>query len=187
MGILEEPLQFVRELSLPSEFSVCELGDQWVTHGERRLARDVYVEMGCGHYESVDGNGRGTVTADLNRPLTAMLGQFDLVTDFGTGEHVFNQWQVWKTVHLLTKKGGYIAFDRPTQGYVGHCYYLIDECLIRDVAATNDYDLLRLEFRDTLRGRLVRGVMRRTSKNKFRTPQQGRYQKLLRPIIFGDK
>lgn len=182
MGILEEPLQFVRDLNLPRGFDVCELGDQWVTHGERRLAREVYEEMGCRRYESIDGNGRGTVTADLNKPL-ALYGQFDLVTDFGTGEHVFNQWQVWKSVHLLTKLGGYIAFDRPTQGYVGHCYYLIDECLIRDLATTNKYEVVRLEFRDTSRGQLIRGVMRRTAKDKFLTPQQGRYRKLLRPML----
>jgi SAM-dependent methyltransferase len=179
MGILAEPEQFVRELPLRRGFTVCELGDQWITHtNPHRLARDLYVELGCSRYESIDGNGRGTITWDLNRKLPA-LGQFDLVTDFGTGEHVFNQAQVWRAVHELTKPGGYIVFDRPTKGYPGHCFYLSDESLFHDIAAANSYEVLRLERRETPRGELIRGVWRRTSDDKFRTPQQGRYKKIL--------
>lgn len=183
MGILGGPLEFVRALRLPRGFTVCELGDQWITHGTpHRLAREFYEEMGCSRYESIDGNGRGTITADLNRPLDPPPGQFDLVTDFGTGEHVWNQHQAWKTVHDLTRKGGYIVFDRPTQGYQVHCYWLANECVWTDLAAANDYDVERLEHSTTSRGELIRGVFRRRSSKKFRIPQQGRYKKLLRPI-----
>lgn len=183
MGILEEPLQFVRDLRPPRGFHVCELGDQWITTGERRLAREFYEELGCGRYVSIDGNGRGTVTADLNVPLHYLqLGQFDLVTDFGTGEHVFNQCQVWKTVHDLTRAGGWIVFDRPIQGYAEHCYYNIHECVIRDLAEVNRYEVVRLERRVTTRGELLRGVLKRLDAKKFHVPNQGRYRKLLRPI-----
>src|SRR5262245_22979076 len=116
MGIQPEVAALIRALPLPKGFSVCELGDQGMC-GEpiKRLAKVWYEEWGCGSYESVDGNGRGTLTADLNEPLA--LHPFDLVTDFGTGEHIFDQAQVWRTMHALTKPGGYIAFDRPAQGY----------------------------------------------------------------------
>lgn len=187
MGILAEPLDFVRSLGLVRGFSVCELGDQWITVGSpHRLAREFYEhDLGCGRYESIDGNGRGTITADLNKPLVPWPGKFDLVTDFGTGEHVFDQRQVWKTLHDLVCVNGFIAFDRPTGGYPGHCYWKADPCVFVDLARANKYEVVQLENAETKRGTLVRGVFRRTHKGKFKVPQQGRYKKLLRPITGG--
>lgn len=184
MGILEEPLAFIRALKLKRGFSVCELGDQYVTAKPRRyLASEFYQGRGCGRYVSIDGNGRGTHTFDLNVPLPADFGRFDLVTDFGTGEHVFNQFQVFKSIHYLMRpKGGLFAFDRPTQGYAEHCYWNAHECLWRDLAEANHYQVLRLEKRVTVRGELIRGVFRRVGDRKFVVPQQSRYRKLLRPI-----
>jgi len=180
MGILAEPAQMVRDLNLSKGFSVCELGDQYLTYvAPHVLSEHWYKEFGCGHYVSVDGNGRGTITADLNRPVLG-LGQFDLVTDFGTGEHIFHQAQVWKTVHDLTKRNGYIAFDRPAQGYQEHCFYNSHECLFRDLAAANEYEIVRLERGRTPRGELIRGVFRKIVDAKFRMPQQGRYKKALK-------
>lgn len=186
MGILEEPANFIRSLKFSPHFSVCELGDQYITHGVRRLASEFYTELGCGRYVSIDGNGRGTFNWDLNKPLRpGQLGPFDLVTDFGTGEHIFDQAAVWKTIHYLTKFKGFIVFDRPTQGYSangGHCYYNSQECLFTDIAAANDYKIHRLERATTTRGELIRGVFQKMHRQKFRVPQQGRYKKLLRPI-----
>lgn len=184
MGILAEPLDYLRRLPLPQGFHVCELGDQWITQPERRLARDFYCnDLRCKRYESIDGNGRGTILADLNLPIKPWPGHFDLVTDFGTGEHIFNQYQVFVTIHNLMRVGAFFVFDRPTEGYPEHCYWHAQECLFRDVAEQNAYEIILLEKQSTLRGRLIRGVFRRTSPAKFRVPQQGRYKKLLRPII----
>lgn len=175
MGIQKEPAAFVATLPLPKGFSVCELGDQGMCGETKRLAKEWYEEMGCGRYVSIDGNGRGTLTADLNQPLT--LEPFDLVTDFGTGEHIFDQAQVWRTLHGLTKPGGYIAFDRPAQGYQKHCFYLTNECLFQDIASANRYDVLWLERTSMPRGELIRGVYRRPHRPApFRVPQQGRYR-----------
>lgn len=185
MGILKQPATFVKKLRLPRGFAVCELGDQWLTFTQpHRLAAGWYGELGCGRYESIDGNGRGTVTLDLNRSLSAqgcdhLVGAFDLVTDFGTGEHVFDQAQVWRTIHALVKVGGYIAFDRPTAGYPTHCYYLVDECLVRDIARANAYEIVRLDREKTKRGELVRGVLRKQIAGPFQVPQQGRYHSSL--------
>lgn len=176
MGILQEPADFVRALPLPKGFSVCEFGDQWMSGGKPLLAERWYAGLGCGRYVSIDGNGRGTITADLNHPLD-LAETFDLVTDFGTGEHVFDQAQVWRTAHTLTSPGGFIVFDRPAQGYKGHCFYLADECLFRDIAAANRYAIVRLEIGKTPRGELIRGVFQTpVAPAPFVVPQQGRYR-----------
>lgn len=178
MGILKEPAEFVTALKLPAGFSVCELGDQWMSGRKKPLlAADWYKSLGCGRYVSVDGNGKATVTHDLNLPLEtpAPITPFDLVTDFGTSEHIFDQAQVWRTLHRLTKVGGYLVIDRPSQGYPEHCYYRIDPCLLADVARVNRYDVIRLETAKTPRGELVRAVFRKTTDAPFVIPQQGRY------------
>lgn len=180
MGILPEPVAFLRALALPRGFSVCELGDQWVTAEDpHRLAADFYRELGAGRYESIDANGRGTVAFDLNRKWhDVKFGRFDLVTDFGTGEHIFNQAECWRTIHVLTKPKGFIAFDRPAAGYPNHGFYLISETLVRDLAAANAYRIVRLERTATKRGELVRGLFqKRGGETKFTAPQQGRYQR----------
>jgi hypothetical protein len=183
MGILKEPAAFVASLPLPAGFSVCELGDQKMSGGKAPTpAEAFYRGLGCGSYLAIDANGRGDVTADLNLPLTGRrLGQFDLVTDFGTGEHIFDQAQVWRTLHELCRPGGYIVFDRPSQGYEVHCFYLVTAGLIEDIAAANRYELLRLETTETPRGVLVRGILRTPLQARpFCVPQQGRYQASLR-------
>lgn len=181
MGIQLEPAAFVARLPLPKGFSVCELGDQCMCGGPTKtaLAKDWYLEMGCGRYVSIDANGRGTFRANLNNPIETELlwPLFDLVTDFGTGEHIFDQAQVWRTMHSLTKPGGYIAFDRPAQGYQKHCFYLTNECLFRDIAEANGYVVLWLERQTMPRGELIRGVFQKTmTAEAFVVPQQGRYK-----------
>lgn len=183
MGILAEPAQFVRDLKLPEGFAVCELGDQWITHETpHRLASEFYSELGAKRYVSIDGNGRGTVTWDLNLKWKGKSGVYDLVTDFGTGEHIFNQAQVWRTLHVLCKPMGYIVFDRPASGYPGHCYYLSQKCLFEDIARANNYKVVRLQRGVTKRGELWRGVFHKRNGLPFQIPQQGRYLGILGPI-----
>jgi hypothetical protein len=184
MGILSEPARMVERLKLPNGFSVCDLGDQWVTHvTPHRLAEEWYREIGCGRYVSLDANGKGNLAVDLNRKWQHDIGRFDLVTDFGTGEHIFNQAEVWRTMHTLTKSGGHIVFDRPSEGYPGHCFYLTQETLFRDLADANGYDLKRLERATTKRGALWRGVFRKLTDRPFLSPQQGRYLKSIRRAL----
>lgn len=188
MGILREPVQMIEALKLPKGFSVVELGDQFVTHSTpHRLAREWYREIGCGRYESIDSNGRGTINFDLNRKWGRPEEEFDLVTDFGTAEHIFNQAEVWRTIHRLAKVGGYIAFDKPTQGYPEHGFYNYHETFFRDVAATNGWRVLRLERKKTSRGELIRGLMQKKRAGTFAAPTQGRYRETFAAAAKGRK
>ena len=193
MGILAEPLRFIEELKLPKGFSVCELGDQFITSGDHKyLAREWYEKRGCARYVCIDANGQnGALVIDLNKPLwTKYLsvhahkninrGTFDLVTDFGTGEHIFDQAQVWETMHMLAKPGGLLAFDRPSAGYEGHCFYLIQWNLVTALAHANNYEVICLEEERTTRGILLRGALRKREDELFKIPQQGRYVPKLR-------
>lgn len=184
MGILAEPAALVRSLNLPNGFSVCELGDQWVnfTH-PRVVASDWYETFGCGVYDAIDGNGRGTLVFDLNNPLPIeFTNQYDLVTDFGTGEHIFDQAQVWKTLHRLTKPGGIIVVDRPSTGYGLHCFYLVNPGMFTDIVQANGYEPVHLSEHKTENGSLLLAAMRKMTDAPFVVPQQGRYaQRMVLP------
>lgn len=63
---------------------------------------------------SVDLNGKdGALALDLTHDLD--IGQYDLVTNFGTTEHVVNQKAVWRNIHRACK--GRIVSATPAPGY----------------------------------------------------------------------
>lgn len=73
-----------------------------------------FEDLGFFHV-SIDWNGQdGALKRDLRLPLWDDLGQFDMVTNIGTTEHVDGQKEVWENIHYLTKTGGV---------YVGQCPY----------------------------------------------------------------
>jgi hypothetical protein len=189
MGIGPEPAQMLRGLGLPKGFTVCELGDQFFHSGDRRApgfwkspAEELYRELGCSRYEAIDGNGRGTITADLNAPLDPHPGKFTLVTDFGTSEHVFDFAQCWRTIHSLCKPRGLIIFEKPVQGYPDHGFYNIHKTFFMDVAVANAYTIDGLCYIKTNRGHHWRGIFRKTAETPetLVNPQQGKYQRTLK-------
>jgi SAM-dependent methyltransferase len=182
MGIGPVHWTLVQSLDLPSGFTVCELGNQiYLLDGKRGDGEELYRSLGCSRYTNIDGNGDGLIEADLNFPLELKWpGEFDLVTDFGTSEHVFDFAQCWRTIHSLCKPGGLIVFDKPYQRYKDHGFYNVHKTLIKDIARANRYEILRL-IKDTSKdGERWIGVYRRTSEAPWQNPNQGKYTKRLK-------
>src|ERR1041384_5416258 len=88
-------------LPLDGVTSMLELGNK-VT-GAGLVYKSVFEAMGIRHV-SVDWNGKdGALPLDLRQPLN--LGRFDMVTNFGTSEHVEdNQKAVWRNIIEATDK-----------------------------------------------------------------------------------
>ena len=122
------------EPALRELFSDLEIGP--MPAHEAKLLKDTYksgdrmLELGCkgfGTYKqwfedfgvdhtSIDLNGEGgALELDLQR-----LGQFDIVTNFGTTEHVEVQEPVWKNVHEAVKPGGCLISTTPFPGDWAH-------------------------------------------------------------------
>lgn len=184
MGIGPQAIPILRDVcaKLKKPFSVCELGDQLYRSylGAKKLpCEPMYREWGCGRYVSIDGNGKGTILHDLNLPVEGVIPgpPFDLVTDFGTREHVFDQAQVWRNLHDLCGPNGYIVFETPHNGYLDHGMWNIQPNTIYALAKANGYAVDLLNFVDMERGRLIVGVLRRVAEWKpFVNPQQGRWK-----------
>lgn len=63
---------------------------------------------------------------DLNRPPPAELkGQFDLLLDGGTTEHVFHIGQALDTCHALLKPGGVMMSFVAADGWFGHGFFQV--------------------------------------------------------------
>lgn len=147
---------------LPGAPAVVELGNQTLKNSKARgiiyqqlgitppsrdltSTKDWYTSLGFGKYLAIDVNTqRDAVAMDLNLDLRTHYDfreQFDLVTNNGTGEHVFNQYAVFKNCHDLCKVGGYMVHVLPFYRWVDHGFYNYNPNLFACLAAANNYQL----------------------------------------------
>lgn len=100
----------------------------------------------CGfHYSAIDiFDAEGTILFDLNReePTPEMRNRYDLVTNFGTTEHIINQYLAFKTVHEMTKPGGIMYHELPLAGFHMHGYFSYNPLLFIQVAEANQYEVV---------------------------------------------
>jgi hypothetical protein len=85
---------------------------------------------------------------DLNRHALAedKKGTFDLVLNFGTTEHLMNQYNAFKVIHDAAKVGGHMFHQLPSTGYINHGYFSYNALMFDELAAENGYELVDLWF-----------------------------------------
>jgi hypothetical protein len=121
----------LRKFGALSMLRVCEFGDQcFVDMEDQRLngsaCKDYYHNAGVELYLAFDLSGRnGSFKIDLckNHDFTP---QFDIVTNYGTIEHVTNQYHAFKNLHDLSVTGGIMLHAFPVIGHWpnhGRYYY----------------------------------------------------------------
>lgn len=100
-------------------------------------------------YESLDvAAGKKTIIFDLNTETLPkrLHSAFNLVLNFGTTEHVFNQYNAFKVIHEAAAPGAFIFHQVPALGYVDTCYFLYTARFFRELATANQYELVDLWF-----------------------------------------
>lgn len=115
---------------------LCEFGDLWIRsdlheYMRHRLARQYFeskgfevsvIDLGVGT-EDIKASEKRTGTPilryDLSKPITDKLNEFDFIVDFGTAEHIENQYELNKNIHNLCKVGGIIIRSNPSDKYSG--------------------------------------------------------------------
>ena len=91
-----------------------------------------YESLGIKEYQSIDINGDyGAMVHDLNKPFEdrSKFNKFDNVTDYGACEHAFNIAECYRTMHNLTKLGGYIIIEQSL--LKGNGYFKFDESFLK--------------------------------------------------------
>lgn len=120
-----------------------------LSHDDRHdKVADFYRALGFEKYTAIDVNEKyGSLMMDLNENLRRKYGfeeQFDLVTNNGTGEHIFNQYMVMRNMHQLAKPGGLMLHVMPFINWVNHGFYNFHPILYLDLAQANEYKVERL-------------------------------------------
>lgn len=117
-------------------------------HARRDRAREYYRCLGAASYTAIDINDTyGSLVMDLNQDLGRayqFTSQFELVTNSGTGEHVFDQGAIFRNMHALTRPGGLMVHVMPFVYYVNHGFYSYHPNLYHALAVANGYRLMGL-------------------------------------------
>ncbi|HTO59731.1 MAG TPA: methyltransferase domain-containing protein [Bradyrhizobium sp.] len=109
-----------------------------------------YSVFGCESYASVDLlDKRATYRFDLNN-ATPDIGSFDVVTNFGTIEHVFDIGQAFRSLHGLVKPGGVSLHCMPAFAFIDHGFYNIHPILFVELATANAYDIVDFSYVDNM-------------------------------------
>lgn len=166
------------------------------------VAKQVYEQLfSPRRVVSVDMHGTPqALKFDLNQPLPP-LGQFDLVINHGTAEHVFDIAQVFASMHNACDVGGLMVHESPFTGWLDHGFYCLQPTLFYDLAAANGYEVVSVDIeeinsrdiigvasRDAMTAILSAGppnnamlyvVLRKNHSGPFRLPMQGYYAQTL--------
>ena len=107
------------------------------------LSADFYKLLGFDEYLAIDLNTKmNAVRMDLNYCLHKKYDfqkQFDLVINNGTGEHLFNQYQLFDNIHNLCSPGGIMLNILPFYPNINHGFFNYSPVLFRDLAYANGY------------------------------------------------
>ena len=111
---------------------------------------DYFKAIGYDEYSSIDINGAyNSYKFDLNLDIKSEYkfdNQYDLVINTGTGEHVFNQYNLYLNFHNLTKINGIMLNIVPFINWINHGFYNYNPIFFGDLAAANNYKILKLTF-----------------------------------------
>lgn len=112
--------------------------------------KDFFKSVGFNEYKSIDLNGAyESFQFDLNKNIKEDYNfnqEYDLVINNGTGEHVFNQYSLFLNFHNLTKVNGIMLNILPFIDWINHGFYNFNPIFFADLAASNNYELIKLSF-----------------------------------------
>jgi hypothetical protein len=105
----------------------------------------LFKSLGFKNVHSLDySNFEGAdILWDLNQPIPEKYwGQFNVIYDGGTAEHVFHFPQLLNNIHLLLKEGGIIIHASPSNNHVDHGFYMYSPQIYSDYYSANLYSIL---------------------------------------------
>jgi hypothetical protein len=111
-------------------------------------ARQFWTWLGF-DYASIDIDGSpGSIPLDLNYDnlRASMKGKFQLVTNYGTTEHVTNQLNAFKIIHNLTSHGGIMIHSVPAQGMFNHGLVNYNPKFFWMLSRSNGYRWLHMDL-----------------------------------------
>lgn len=181
MGLTQHSIELIKPFIKEGD-AVIELGAQNL-YGEYNYgayASEWYLNLAkTANYMSIDLNGEnGALQKDLSQPME-VKAQWNVVTDFGTSEHVGHSpldWKAiyncWKTKHNLCLTGGYIISENPKTGnWPGHGFNYYTQDFYKELAEAMGYELKEIgehaAMGNTTDGWNVYAVLRKVEDKPF--------------------
>ena len=115
--------------------------------GRRRIA-DAFAGSAF-FYRCVDlFEGEMVLTADLNKYIVTdeWKNRFDVVTNFGTSEHIADQINCFRAVHDFTRVAGLMVHNVPFCGYYNHGLFNYHPAFFILLADANGYEIEALNI-----------------------------------------
>lgn len=114
----------------------------------------LYNLLGLGDRKCLDYNENADFRFNLNYSAISnpdIDGRFDLVTNQGFSEHVFNQFATFEAIHHTCRAGGLMFHVLPCQGWAdgggwGHGFYQYQPNFFRHLATANNYQIVDLQL-----------------------------------------
>jgi hypothetical protein len=126
---------------------IIELGDQLMDIGQETqfMRSDEYYKRNGFNIQSVDIHGKNrALPIDLSKPSKKRF-EADLLTDFGTCEHVSDLYNAMKNCHNWTKDFGLMIHANPKTGtYAGHGVSFFTTSFWEELAEINGYKLVEV-------------------------------------------
>ena len=187
MGINLESVQLLHELAkkgLIKKGRVLELGLQDMFIPREKISKllntersitspsELFSFLGFKDHLSIDGyKTPNCYPLDLNHEIDSQILtelKSELVTNFGTSEHIFNQLSVFRNIHDLCAKEGVMIHAVPILGNVQHGYFNYQPRMFFEMAAANKYEILAMYLAPDYWPNLIPYSRQNLYKNRFK-------------------
>ncbi len=113
-------------------------------------AKIFYEELGLDYFsldidnEEKNEDSKTNLAIDINYEKLPKdhYSKYDLVTNFGTSEHIFNQLNFFEIMHQLTAVNGIMISEVPCMFGIDHGMYKYEPKFFTDIARSNAYNVL---------------------------------------------
>ena len=141
-GRIAEQAALEKEINRISYFS-------WPRPGERTSYLSELLDLTILDYTSYDiCPAIKTQIFDMNEDVVSAKHRdyFDIVLNFGTTEHIFNQANSFRVMHDALRVGGIFFHQVPSVGYNDHGFFCYHNCFFENLAKSNDYEIVDLWY-----------------------------------------
>ena len=164
-------------------------------------AKILYESLGFNYFsidvdnDEINEDTSSNLIMDLNFDTldNKFHNKYDLVTNFGTSEHLLNQLNFFKIMHELTKVGGLIISEVPCMFGLNHGMFKYEPKFFTDLARSNAYEIVDLYLVEdppslkiykwnekvkikSCQEMCIISIMKKTNNQKFCIPLCGNYE-----------
>jgi len=130
-----------------------DLKDYLNKNHSRLSTKYLYESLSIKKYDCIDIDGaHESLNFDLNYNLQEkynFTNKYDIVTNFGTTEHIFNQYSCFENIHNLCNDNGLIIIGLPLEGFGNHCFFNYHPTFFEHLANSNNYEILYMDYNIT--------------------------------------